>query len=564
MTFGESNVSLIASATHAECVQFVKFICVCVRNPEKQIVELTYDFWYLLQTQINANYPESRELFKPIFSEMATILISHVRYPVMDHVPLIHPQVNSPTMTTTTKITTMTNGGSSGSDSGGGDSGVDGGIFTPTSQLMDSEDWEEFLRFRNETADVLTTVYELLFSDYFALCMNGIKQGFLRYHHDVKRWQLIESSLFAILSVSDCVKHEQLSHLIPIVQMYGQMPTEIVEIRLVQVQILSQYANWVCKQSHEFIVHAIHFTLQTIFHFSRYLSLNNSGNNGGNGGNSNSGNSGNGHSFLSIAAKSFGVLCMKVASTTTTTTTMTTTTTITSAIAKTNTTNTASTIANTNHTTTNDCDESNNSVSIVNLSNFALASNLVQSCMSNMDQISNVEIQIELYKSLSHVLFAVNDLETQLRLMHYVLQGVIHRIKTYHDHVSENHIGQLIVELRKLQASMEACNGAKGSRTLLTVIQQIWSLLCETMIGYKMSMNVIAQFCKLFNCMVCSVGVFPETLDFMNNITCLLYKMYYEIPYPSLLSTINVITCKYWEDLFVYFVVVEQCFLKNI
>jgi len=423
VTFGESNTTLIAGG-NPECIQLVKFICMCVRNPEKQIVELTYDFWYTLQTQIN--FPESRDLFKPIFSEMATILISHCRYPVLQ-----------------------------------------------PDETMDSDDLEEFQRFRNETADVLTTVYELLFSDYFTLCMNGIKQGFLRYNHDKTRWQLIESSLFAILSVSDCVKHEQLANLVPIVQMYNSMPSDIVEIRHVQVQILGSYAHWVCKQNEDFIMHAINFTLQSVYHFSQ-LKL----------------------PQRAPAAKSFCTLCTKAESTVS--------------------------------------------------SNLNLASTLIQSCMSNIDRILDAEIQIELYRSLSHVLFAVSDMDAQLRLMHFILQGVINRIKNYHDAISEANISSLNIELRKLQASMEACNGAKGSRTLLTVIQQIWSLLCETMVGYKMSCDVISQFCRLFNCMVCSVGVFPETLDFMNNITLLLYKMYYEIPYPSFLGTINVIT--YGQD----------------
>lgn len=102
----------------------------------------------------------------------------------------------------------------------------------------------------------------------------------------------------------------------------------------------------------------------------------------------------------------------------------------------------------------------------------------------------------------------------------------------------------LIVELQKLKASMKAFDGDRGTKTLSTVIQQIWTILCETMISYKGYNQVVDAFCRLFECMICSVGVHPETLDFMNNVTLLLYDMFYELPYPSFLRTINMITCK--------------------
>lgn len=221
VTFGESHISLVASAD-PECLQLVKFICACVRNPEKEIVELTFDFWYSLKCQLTNNYPQSKDIFKPIFADVATILISHCRLPVVQ-----------------------------------------------SGEEVDEVDLEELTDFRKEAADVLVAVYELLFGDYFNLCLNGIKQGYLRYQQDKLKWQLIEGSLFAIVCVSDCVKEEQAANLIPIIQMFNEMPSDIHDIRRIQVQVLGNYAHWVGKQSEGFISHSINFAFQSIWQFTQ-------------------------------------------------------------------------------------------------------------------------------------------------------------------------------------------------------------------------------------------------------------------------------------------------------
>jgi transportin-3 len=220
VTFGESHILLIASAD-PECLQLVKFICACVRNPEKEIVELTFDFWYSLKCQLTNNYPQSRDIFKPIFADVATILISHCRLPVVQN-----------------------------------------------GEEVDQGELEEIIDFRKEATDVLVNVYELLFADYFNLCLNGIKQGYLRYQHDKQKWQLIESSLFAIVCVSDSVKEEQAANLIPIIRMFNEMPSDIHDIRRIQVQVLGSYAHWVGKQPEDFISHSINFALQSIWQFT--------------------------------------------------------------------------------------------------------------------------------------------------------------------------------------------------------------------------------------------------------------------------------------------------------
>lgn len=92
---------------------------------------------------------------------------------------------------------------------------------------------------------------------------------------------------------------------------------------------------------------------------------------------------------------------------------------------------------------------------------------------------------------------------------------------------------------------MKAFDGDRGVKTLLAIMQYVLSLLCDTMIKYKLFSEVVDNFCRLFECMICSMGVHSETLDFMNKITLFLYKLYYDLPYPYLLRTINIITCKY-------------------
>jgi hypothetical protein len=423
VTFGESHILLIASAD-PECLQLVKFICACVRNPEKEIVELTFDFWYSLKCQLTNNYPQNKDIFKPIFADVATILISHCRLPVVQN-----------------------------------------------GEEIDEEELEELTDFRKEAADVLVNVYELLFADYFNLCLNGIKQGYLRYQHDKQKWQLIESSLFAIVCVSDCVKEEQAANLTPIIRMFNEMPSDIHDIRRIQVQVLGSYAHWVGKQSEDFISHSINFALQSIWQFTHKVNA----------------------SYRTAAVNAFCALCEK-------------------------------------------CEKAV-------ATNHSLATNLIQTCLSKIDLIPDPNIQIKVYEGMSHLVVSVNnDLNLQLQLMQSILQAVFTRIKAYNSVVNENNAKLLVIELKRLKATMKAFDGDRGIQTLLAIMQYVWSLLRDTMVKYKLFGEVVDNFCRLFECMICSMGVHSETLDFMNKIALFLYELYYELPYPYLLRTVNIIT----------------------
>jgi hypothetical protein len=460
VTYGESN-SVFVTQGHAESIRMIQFIIMTCRSSSYEHIQCTLEFWSALQTQLSNTlyYSSSSDTnnnsttdvvnaFNKIFTDLLPILISHLRIPSEE----------------------------------------------------DAEDDEEFIQFRRESADVLQCVYNVLYGDYLNICLNGIKQGMAH-----NKWQLIEASLFAVAKVHEYVKESHFSHLIPIIQLFNDLTVlsdKHVPLKVMQIQILGEYAHYCGKQNDEFVSYSLVYTLTTVY---RMIA-------------SSTNQKQNEHQkqHLKEAVDAFYSLCEK----------------------------------------------SNKNPVLAN----QMISIYIQQQQQQLPQ-QHQQVQIRIVEGLSYLVRSVEDADRQLQLLSSVLQPVLNLLNQHYtttvatkqqQSISHHQQQAIIHSLYLFRALMHAYSGDEEYKIIIKLIQHVWKLLCDCMMLFKHDSAILDAFCRLFECLVCSVGVHVETLEFMNNLSLMFYDLYRQILNPSILRVIKMVTYGLDSTTSVY-----QSLLKN-
>lgn len=207
-TIGE-NQSHLMTMNSPISSKFLELILYCATHYDKKVAEISFDFWYFFQTHLDKM--KLNENYKNVFSQLLNILIKQC-------------------------------------------------------ERNNDLDEDEFKDFRIHASDCFLSIYYILFGDFYKLCQNIFLQSL-----EKKNVKTIESVLFALSSVGELKRTENLKFLNSIFQNFPNLPNDL-NLHTTAIEFLGSYSDYIITLDSKFNFWCINFTLGFIWKISNHQS----------------------------------------------------------------------------------------------------------------------------------------------------------------------------------------------------------------------------------------------------------------------------------------------------
>jgi hypothetical protein len=212
--FADSQINLVVQQVPqgSNALRLVHFILAASQHPNREIVELTFEFWSSF-----ANRQNDRSGDELLVSFMDA-MIPKLEYP-QDYFQF--------------------------------------GNYVFNNNSLDTEEKDQFHKFRVDASDTLLSVYYVLLSKYFTHMTQT-----LRSTRDF-RWQRLESCIYIVCAASDAARCEELNDIIPAVIEIAQKFSE-PQIKQTNIRFIGLYANYLGKNNAQVVLWALQYVLEHV------------------------------------------------------------------------------------------------------------------------------------------------------------------------------------------------------------------------------------------------------------------------------------------------------------